>query len=133
MGLFDCFFGKKEVVYGNITTTNGRYEGDLVNGRPHGKGTFFFNDGGRYKGEFVKGVMQGKGIMEYTFPSTGYHYEGDIVSGNRHGKGTYTFPSGNYYVGAFTDNEIHGAGTLYDAAGKVIQTGRWEHYRFIGG
>lgn len=132
MGLFDWLFGKQEPIYGTITTTNGQYEGYLVNGKPHGQGVFLFNDGGRYEGQFVKGKMQGRGVMDYTVPSTGYRYEGEFVNGNRHGQGVYTFPSGNYYVGEFTNNEIHGKGILYDEDGKPIQIGRWEHYRYIG-
>lgn len=131
MGLFRSLFSKQKT-YGTITTTNGMYEGELVNGRPHGRGVFLFNDGGRYEGDFVKGIISGKGAMDYTIPSSGYHYEGDFVNGNRHGKGVYTFPSGNRYEGDFFNNEIHGNGVLYGPDGSVIQKGRWLHYQFAG-
>ncbi len=125
--------GKKHVKsYGTLGTTEGTYEGDLVNGKPHGKGVLSFNDGGRYEGSFVKGMITGKGIMIYTVPSSGYRYEGDFVNGNRHGRGVYAFPSGNRYEGEFAVNEIHGYGTMYSPDGSVSQKGRWAHYRFIG-
>ncbi len=130
MGFFDLFAGKKE--YGVLTTSNGSYEGEIVKGKPHGKGSFSFHDGSSYKGDFVKGAFTGKGIMIYTVPTSGYKYEGDFVAGNRHGKGTYTFPSGNCYVGDFVDNDIHGYGTMHGPDGAILQKGRWVHYRFVG-
>ncbi len=125
--------GKKHAeTYGILETTKGIYEGDLVNGEPHGQGVFSFNDGGRYEGSFVKGAFTGKGKMTYTFPTSGYRYEGDFVNGNRHGKGVYTFPSGIRYEGNFADNDIHGYGTKYAPDGSVIQKGRWNHHKFVG-
>ena len=35
----------------------GHHEGDLVNGKPHGKGIFFWPGGVRYEGDFVNGVI----------------------------------------------------------------------------
>ncbi len=132
MGLFKGLFTRQKI-YGTLTTTTGAYEGDLVDGKPHGRGVFLFNDGGRYEGDFVKGIFAGKGVMDYTVPTPGYRYEGDFVNGNRHGKGAYTFPSGNRYEGDFFNNEIHGYGTLYGPDGSVIQKGQWSRYQFVGG
>ena len=60
MGLFDSIF-RSTKSYGNLSTTEGTYEGDLVNDKPHGKGVFSFNDGGRYERflPFLKGGQEG--------------------------------------------------------------------------
>jgi hypothetical protein len=125
-------FKKIERHTGSITTIEGLYEGELINSKPNGKGVFKFNDGGRYEGDFVDGKFTGKGVMLYTFPSSGYRYEGDFVDGNRHGKGVYTFPSGKKYIGDFVDNDIHGFGEMFDENGKLIEKGRWNHFKYVG-
>lgn len=114
-----------------LTTSTGVYEGELVNGLPHGKGIFYFNDGGRYEGDFLKGTFTGKGKMIYTFPSEGYYYEGDFVNGLRNGQGVYKFPSGTRYEGGFVNNEFHGYGMLCDESENVLKVGQWSHNNFV--
>lgn len=130
MGFFDSIF-RSAKSYGSLETSEGTYEGDLVNDKPHGKGVFSFNDGGRYEGDFVKGAFSGKGVMTYTFPTDGYRYEGEFANGKRQGKGVYIFPSGKRYEGDFADNDIHGSGTMYAEDGSVAQQGRWHHHNFV--
>lgn len=36
------------------------YEGDFLNGHPHGKGCTTFPDGSKYKGEFKLGMKHGE-------------------------------------------------------------------------
>jgi hypothetical protein len=46
-----------------LTTENGdKYEGELSNGKPHGKGTMIYTDGSRYDGEWSEGIQHGKGV-----------------------------------------------------------------------
>ena len=66
MGLFEGLFTKQKI-YGTLTTTTGAYEGDLVDGEPHGRASFL-DDRSRYEGDFVKGIFAGKGVMDYTVP-----------------------------------------------------------------
>ena len=48
-----------------IKSSNGIYKGEVVNGKPHGKGTLKFDTGNQYTGEFKNGKYDGKGT--YTF------------------------------------------------------------------
>jgi hypothetical protein len=41
------------------------YTGELMDGHPHGQGTYTFANGNVYKGEFVRGQMHGKGELRY--------------------------------------------------------------------
>ncbi len=38
---------QSEATYETLETTEGVYEGDIVNGKPHGKGVFSFHEGSR--------------------------------------------------------------------------------------
>jgi len=62
-----------------------RYEGDFVDGKMTGKGTYYWQDGDRYEGDFVDGVRTGKGTYYW---QDGNRYEGDFLDDIRTGKGT---------------------------------------------
>jgi hypothetical protein len=111
--------GSSAATKGKLTRSDGEYEGDIVNGRPHGKGKIISN--GElpyvYVGDFVDGYFQGKGkitwedgnVYEGDFvngmPSKGKfteadgEYVGNYVNGSKHGKGKYTYKNGNVYEG----------------------------------
>ena len=55
---------------------DGRYIGQVVNGKPDGKGIFYFNDGNRYEGDFKNGKKEGKVIF--------YGNNGDKEMGDYH-------------------------------------------------
>lgn len=78
-----------------------RYEGELKNGKRHGRGIYIYPNGSRYTGEWQYGKKHGWGI--YKWPS-GNQYEGEWANGNRHGKGTLVFADGGIYRGIW----IHG-------------------------
>ena len=40
----------------------GRYEGQLINGKKEGKGTFYYINGGKYEGDWKNDMKEGKGI-----------------------------------------------------------------------
>jgi hypothetical protein len=65
--------------------------------------------GNRYEGEMKDGKEHGKGTMDY---ASGDRYTGIWVNGNRTGQGVYNFASSNRYEGQFKDNKKHGKGTL---------------------
>ena len=67
---------KKEILYPNI----GRYEGEVKNGKPEGKGILYINGGDRLEGDFKNGIPEGKGIYYY---NNGDRYEGDYKNDKR--------------------------------------------------
>ena len=86
-----------------------RYEGMLVAGKKHGKGTFVWGDGKRYEGDWANDVISGHGVLTYT---NGDRYEGDFISGEPHGQGVYTLSNGDVYSGAWAQGNKHGQGRL---------------------
>jgi len=114
--------GPKHNCSGSMSFTNGQYEGEFQNDKPHGQGLVRFSSGGRYVGEFRDGQRNGQGV--YTYPS-GDRYVGEFRDGQRNGRGVYLYPSGERYVGEFRDGRRHGQGIEYGAAGSVSRSGQW--------
>ena len=84
----------------------GRYEGEVLAGRPHGYGKYYGLKSNKqweleYEGEWVQGMRQGRGLRQY---SNGEQYEGDFSAGQRHGYGRYTFANGDVYAGEWVDD-----------------------------
>ena len=111
-------------------SSNGlRYEGDLVNGVPHGRGSISLADGSRYSGGFVRGRLQGRGTL--SFPD-GSEYKGEVDGGLRHGRGTLIFEGGTArYVGEWVRGRREGRGTLFygplrrDGTSACFYRGQW--------
>ncbi|MBF0625226.1 MAG: SUMF1/EgtB/PvdO family nonheme iron enzyme [Magnetococcales bacterium] len=95
----------------------GRYEGEMVNGKRHGRGTYIWPDGARYEGEFRNDQRTGYGV--FTWP-TGARYEGEFLDGKRHGRGTFVWPDGAKFSGEYRYGRKHGAGTFYSADKSVV-------------
>ena len=74
----------------------GVYKGQMLAGKPHGRGSVLFDNGNTYEGDFVKGKRQGRGI--YTF-ADGEKYEGEWLVDQQHGQGTYSATNNNREVG----------------------------------
>jgi hypothetical protein len=77
--------------------------------------------GNRYEGEMKDGKKHGKGKMDY---ASGGSYTGIWVDDSRTGQGVYTWSSGNRYEGQWKDNKMHGKGKLDFASGDKY-TGDW--------
>ena len=45
--------------------SKGFYEGQKKNGMRCGYGVFYYNEGGKYKGNWMHNKMHGKGTLEY--------------------------------------------------------------------
>jgi hypothetical protein len=70
-------------------------------------------NGDRYEGQFVDDRKDGVGT--YTWgpggPAAGERYQGDFRADRRHGFGIYTWPSGDQYVGEWANDTIAGPPT----------------------
>lgn len=104
-----------------------RYEGELLGGRNHGFGTYWYANepwaGDRYEGEWRHGERTGKGKY---FSANGDYYEGDFVNNSMHGKGVFIWANGDRYEGELKNNHMHGKGTFHYANG-IEYTGDFWH------
>ena len=137
-----------------------RYEGELRDGKPHGRGVMTWPGfGDRYEGEFREGKMHGRGVMtgrsmfegwktgapdfrfEGEFRDGMLHkgimdlgatrYEGEFSAGRWHGQGVMTFESLRY-EGGFRGGMYHGQGVYTDLSGARYE-GEWRDGDFHGG
>ena len=76
---------------------DGKYEGEIENGKPNGQGTFTY------------------GIRKWE----GDKHEGEWKDGYRNGQGTSTFSDGSKYVGEFKDGKLLNV-TGYDKNGTIL-------------
>ena len=115
--------------------TQGSYEGEVDNRKPHGQGTWTHPDGRKYVGEWEDGFYHGQGT--FTYPN-GRQYEGEWKDGSRHGQGTFTYPDGEtlqgewieggLYEGEWVDGLRHGQGTWTHPDGDKY-VGEWKDGR----
>ena len=95
----------------------GRYEGQLVNGKREGKGKFYYlNDdeymGKIYEGEWKNDKREGRGIE--TWPD-GERFEGYFINDLRNGKGVYYYSNGERHEGNYKNGKKEGRGfTFYN-------------------
>ena len=81
--------------------SDGKYIGEIKNGKPNGQGTYTFPDGKKYVGKFK--------------------------DGKKHGQGTTTYSTGIKYVGEFKYDTTW-KGTFYDINGNIVDrvvNGNW--------
>jgi hypothetical protein len=103
------------VIYGKLDLPNGgRYEGEIIDGEPNGKGVVKFDDGETHEGMFKDGVPNGKGKNSW---ANGMYIEADFKDGEPVGAGKckviYSggdMPEGSYYEGECLDLQPHGWG-----------------------
>ena len=96
------------------------YEGEWVNGEPHGRGKFTYESGVVYEGQVKIRRPSGKGTMTW---AKGMKHVGEYREGKRNGKGTFTHSKPNKrneikYIGNFKDNKWFGVGIMYFADGS---------------
>ncbi|XP_069012056.1 radial spoke head 10 homolog B isoform X1 [Embiotoca jacksoni] len=99
-----------------------RYRGDTCDGKFHGEGVVWFQEGHTYKGMFSKGLMDGPGVFTQ---AAGLKYEGEFVCNMIIGRGTYTWPDGSSYQGEVYNGIRHGTGTYKCAKTGVFYRGQW--------
>ncbi len=99
-----------------------RYEGELVNGVKHGRGTMYYKTGNIYKGEWRNGVKHGMG--EFIFKETGDSYVGEFINDKIGGYGRMVFGTGEIYEGHYLNGVRDGRGTLICPDGRRFE-GDW--------
>jgi len=124
----DCVDGKgsgegREVLISSEGDTVYVYEGNLRDGKPHGRGTYTQPDGFRYAGEWRDGKVHGHGTFTW---ANGHRYEGEVRDGKRTGHGIYIWPNGDRYEGEWHDGNRHGQGTMTWADGASY-AGGWRN------
>ena len=103
-------FGKEKIAIGV-------YEGEYLNGKPNGQGTFTYNDGSKYVGQFKDSKFNGQGTLTL---ANGVKYVGEWKDSKWHGQGTLT-DFAYEYVGVFKDCKQHGQGTTTFVDGTVVK------------
>ena len=109
-----------------VAFPDGTYEGQLSEGKPNGKGIFYYNNGDIYQGEFKEGLRHGKGIIKY---SNGKIYNGDWENGIMEGKGFMKYTEA-IYEGEWKNGKNEGKGkiTIFLEEGKCdIYEGEWKN------
>ncbi len=117
------------------------YEGETLNGVPHGKGKCQWDawewDDTVYEGEWVDGKMHGKGIfrtgrsMHFPPHDRGWVYEGEFVNDAIEGYGVMESKRNWRYEGEFKNWYKHGKGVYTDDDGSVWK-GTWVEGRQNG-
>lgn len=74
------------------------YEGEWRDDEAHGQGRFTLADGSCYEGGFARNLRHGLGVEAF---SDGSRYEGQHVAGRKEGEGVFTSPDGTSFSGQF--------------------------------
>ncbi len=128
------------------------YEGEFVQGLPHGKGTYTWADGERFVGSFDKGIPQIphsgcyvadprlRGRYQGACQNNKAHgrgkatgidtYEGEFNNGLTEGQGTYVWSNGDRYIGQFKAGQANGRGVMKYVDGKE-EAGLWQNNELV--
>ena len=92
------------------------YEGQYLNGKAEGRGTYCTEQGDIYEGEYKAGKEEGRGVFRFGHGGT---YDGEWEAGKPHGRGTFVYPDGATYEGEYVKGQMQGPGTFYYPSGEV--------------
>jgi hypothetical protein len=112
------------------------YEGEMVNGVAHGKGTFFFPGGEKYFGNFNNGVIEGNGIF---FWDDGCRWEGTFSDNKLNGDGVFYNPrtktsfNTSYRNNRIVEEGMGGGSGLYGSMRKKERGDRGERENIFRG
>ena len=114
---------KYRIAVSDIENTKKKgYEGEMKDGKPHGRGIYIWSSGNVYEGEWKEGKQDGKGTITLT---DGSFYEGEWKNDEKHGQGTLTYPGGGKYVGEWREGKQDGQGTQTWSNGSKYE-GEWK-------
>ncbi len=99
------------------------YDGDFQEGERNGKGKMVWFNRNSYDGEWKNGVMDGRGTYKWL---GGNVYTGEWSKGKQNGRGKFTFLNGNSYEGEYRDGIATGRGRFRWANGDVYD-GEWRN------
>ena len=71
-----------------------KYEGQVKDGKPQGRGNMTFRDGGFYSGEWQDGARHGKGKQQFSADSERRSYDGSWKEDQEDGEGILVFKNG---------------------------------------
>lgn len=103
------------------------YEGQIINGMPHGMGFYTSANGDKYTGQFKYGKADGQGKMVF---ANGDTFSGEFRGDAMNGKGKYLYANGDRYMGLFQNDLPHGEGVHVLKSGQVY-AGQWEYGRLL--
>ncbi len=111
----------RELVY-----ADGRYVGQVVNQKRHGKGVMYYQNGEKYDGKWKDDKRAGHGVMFY---QSGSKYDGEWENDQRNGQGVYICPDGDKYDGEWKNDQCTNKGVYsckngeqYENAAAAFQT-----------
>ncbi len=113
--------GKIFLQPGNI-----EYNGDLIDGKPSGKGKIKAKTY-QCEGDFFDGELNGRGFCNY---NNGDRYEGEFRKNKFNGKGIINYVNGNRYEGEFRNDNLHGNGVFVQKNGDRVQ-GIWKDGQLV--
>ena len=126
------------------------YEGEMLDGKKHGKGKMVFPNKAVYDGEWQDDKMNGRATLTMSVPETdvvavyegtwinnnqcgygkmscgGFVYEGEFSGSKFNGKGKVVALDGSVYEGDWVNGKKHGKGKMVYANGTVYE-GEWKN------
>jgi hypothetical protein len=91
-----------------------RFEEDLANGAPHGRGARLYKSGERYQGAWRDGKREGLGEV---ISPRGWRYRGDFLADAFSGQGRSEWRNGDWHQGAYLAGMRHGPGAYGSKSG----------------
>ena len=85
------------------------YDGEALEGKPHGTGIALYNDGSRYGGRWSHGLKEGSGVMDSKDDGS---YDGEWQRNVYCGQGKRVYADTSLYIGEWNLGTRHGIGTL---------------------
>ena len=125
-------------------TTRTVYNGNWVDGKRDGRGTYWNGDDRHlYIGQWKDDKRHGRGsyffnlaewrenqYTEFWLSQNTENYTGDFVNDLYQGRGVYRWKDGSRFEGGFFANEKHGFGTYYYSTGTARQQ-LWDYGDFV--
>lgn len=126
------YLNSKKHGHGTFSYPNGdKYVGSWENGKKHGKGKLYFASGSTYEGDWVEDKWHG--IGEFASANNDV-YSGEFCNDLKHGKGVLKYSDGGVYDGYWADDKMNGQGvyTLVNETDYICCDGEWRDGQFIG-
>lgn len=105
------------------------YQGELLGGRPNGRGRLEIRSGEVFEGDWVDGRLHGSGLH---IDAAGNRYEGEFAAGVAQGPGRLMARTGEIFSGAFRNGLKHGRGKT-TLAGGTSYVSEWAFGEEVGG